>query len=107
MRWRSSAVVRCARGGNSEILMRKPDVAMVSPDHCTDEMPGVRDEWYAPDARDAESVPIQWRSGPHTPDTPVPPPDHRRCGTGRVQKLRITVLSTMLAERDELGEWGF
>ena len=28
-------------------------------------------------------------------------------GSGRVQKLRITILSTMLADGDELGEWGF
>jgi 7,8-dihydropterin-6-yl-methyl-4-(beta-D-ribofuranosyl)aminobenzene 5'-phosphate synthase len=28
-------------------------------------------------------------------------------GPGRVQSLRITILSTMLADGDELGEWGF
>src|SRR6202522_1099201 len=27
--------------------------------------------------------------------------------SGRVQALKITILSTMLADGDELGEWGF
>jgi 7,8-dihydropterin-6-yl-methyl-4-(beta-D-ribofuranosyl)aminobenzene 5'-phosphate synthase len=33
----------------------------------------------------------------------VPPPAEK----GRVRSLKITVLSTMLADGDELGEWGF
>jgi 7,8-dihydropterin-6-yl-methyl-4-(beta-D-ribofuranosyl)aminobenzene 5'-phosphate synthase len=49
----------------------------------------------------APILPVPGATAP--PGTPAPP----RGEPARVQALKITVLSTMLAERAALGEWGF